>query len=84
VSNTGFQFQYEVGTLIEDTGKIGIITKTLASGALKTNVSVIKWRSNYEITYNDGDVQIIAEKTFIKLVQSGTIKILSVVNPLDG
>lgn len=84
MSNTGFQFQYEVGTLIEDTGKIGIITKTLASGALKTNVSVIKWRSNYEITYNDGDVQIIAEKTFIKLVQSGTIKILSVVNPLDG
>ena len=83
MSNTGCEFQYEVGTLIEDTGKIGIITKTLASGALKTNVSVIKWRNNYEITYNDGDVQIIAEKTFIRLVDSGTIKILSVVNPID-
>ena len=63
--------------LNEDTGKIGIITKTLASGALKTNVSAIKWRNNYEISYNDGDVQIIAERTFMKLIDSGVIKILS-------
>ena len=70
-------FEYEVGTLIEDTGKIGIITKTLASGALKTQISAIKWRKNYEISYNDGDIQILAEKTFIKLLQSGVIKILS-------
>jgi len=73
----GYDFKYEVGTLIEDTGKIGIITKTLASGALKTNVSAIKWRNNYEISYNDGDVQIIAETTFMKLISSGVIKILS-------
>jgi len=72
-----YDFKYEVGTLIEDTGKIGIITKTLASGALKTNISAIKWRNNYEISYNDGDVQIIAERTFMKLIESGVIKILS-------
>lgn len=70
-------FEYKVGTLIEDTGKIGIITKTLASGALKTEISAIKWRKNYEISYNDGDIQIIAERTFIKLLRSGVIKILS-------
>ncbi len=73
----GYNFKFKVGTLIQDTGKIGIITKTLASGALKTDVSAIKWRNNYEICYNDGDVQIIAEKTFMKLVNSGVIKILS-------
>ena len=76
-TDEGYDFKYKVGTLIEDTGKIGIITKTLASGALKTNVSAIKWRNNYEISYNDGDVQIIAETTFMKLIVSGVIKILS-------
>ena len=77
MSDDGCDFKYEVGTLVEDTGKIGIITRTLASGALKTSVSAIKWRNNYEISYNDGDIQIIAEKTFMKLVKSGIIKILS-------
>ena len=70
-------FKYPVGTLIEDLGKLGIITRVLASGALKTEVSAIKWRNNYEISYNDGDVQIIAETTFNKLVHNGDIKILS-------
>ena len=77
MSNESYKFYYEVGTLIEDTGKIGIITKTLASGALKTDISAIKWRNNYEISYNDGDIQIISEKTFIKLIELGVIKILS-------
>ena len=70
-------FEYCVGTLIEDLGKLGLITKILSSGALKTDVAAIKWRKNYEISYNDGDIQIIAEKTFIKLVRQGVIKILS-------
>jgi len=70
-------FKYSVGTLVEDMGKIAIITRVLASGALKTNVSAIKWRNNYELSYNDGDVQIIAERTFIRLVDNGTIKIIS-------
>ena len=70
-------FKYSVGTLIEDMGKLAIITRVLASGALKTNVSSIKWRNNYEISYNDGDIQIIAEVTFNRLVDKGDIVILS-------
>ena len=77
VEEDDHSFQHTVGTLIEDMGKLGIITRVLASGALKTNVSAIKWRNNYEITYNDGDVQIIAEKTFNRLVENGSIKVLS-------
>tara|TARA_R110000824_G_scaffold338482_1_gene524973 strand:- start:639 stop:875 length:237 start_codon:yes stop_codon:yes gene_type:complete len=77
VNDKGYSFKYDVGTLIEDMGKLGLITRVLASGALKTNISAIKWRNNYEITYNDGDVQIIAETTFDRLVESGTMKILS-------
>tara|TARA_B100000123_G_scaffold269955_1_gene247001 strand:- start:1216 stop:1458 length:243 start_codon:yes stop_codon:yes gene_type:complete len=77
VSSDDHEFQFNVGTLIEDMGKLGIITRVLASGALKTDVSAIKWRTNYEISYNDGDIQIIAESTFMKLVTNGVIKILS-------
>ena len=58
-------------------GKLAIITRVLASGALKTEVSAIKWRNNYEVSYNDGDIQIIAQITFDKLVKRGHIKILS-------
>ena len=59
---------WEAGTLIEDMGKIGIISKVLPYGAMNTQVHAIKWRNNYEISYADGDVQVIAESTFIKLV----------------
>jgi hypothetical protein len=77
VDNEEHIFKYSVGTLIEDMGKLAIITRVLASGALKTSVSAIKWRNNYEISYNDGDIQIIAENTFNRLVDKGDIKILS-------
>ena len=77
MDNEEHPFEYTVGTLVEDMGKIAIITRVLASGALKTDVSAIKWRNNYELSYNDGDIQIIAETTFIKLVENGTIKIIS-------
>jgi len=77
VEPDGHSFKYPVGTLIEDMGKLGIITRVLSSGALKTEVSAIKWRNNYEISYNDGDVQIIAAKTFVRLIERGDIIILS-------
>jgi hypothetical protein len=48
---------------------------------MDTNISAIKWRTNYEISYADGDVQIIAEKTFTKLVERGDIKILNLEKP---
>lgn len=64
---------YEVGTLLYDNGKVGIITRVLKSGALQTEFSLIKWRVNYEIYYADGDVQIIGDKTFDTLVDRGII-----------
>ena len=69
--------KWEVGTVIEDMGKIGIISKIIPYGAMNTDISAIKWRTNYEITYVDGDVQVIAESTFTKLTRRGDIKILT-------
>tara|TARA_A100001391_G_scaffold111625_1_gene74900 strand:+ start:188 stop:388 length:201 start_codon:yes stop_codon:yes gene_type:complete len=66
-----------VGTLLEDMGKIGVISKILQSGALKAEIPIINWRLNYEISYVDGDVQVLGEKTLLKLINSNVIKILS-------
>tara|TARA_Y100001938_G_C7831307_1_gene301501 strand:+ start:153 stop:386 length:234 start_codon:yes stop_codon:yes gene_type:complete len=69
--------KFFVGTLLQDMGKIGVISKVLQSGALKTEVPIISWRLNYEISYIDGDVQIIGEKTLLKLIDAEIVKILS-------
>jgi len=68
---------YPVGTLVEDTGKLGVISKIIQAGALKTECAAIRWRMNYEICYIDGDVQILGHTTLVKLVEQNIIKILS-------
>lgn len=66
----------KVGTLIEDMGKMGIITKVITSGTLKTDNELIKWRNNYEIFYSDGTVAILGEATLHRLIERGDVKIL--------
>jgi len=64
------------GTLIEDMGKLGIISKVITSGTLKTDNDLIKWRNNYEIYYADGTIAILGESTLHRLILKGDIKIL--------
>ena len=66
----------EVGTLIEDMGKVGVITKVITSGTLKTDNELIKWRNNYEIYYFDGTVAILGEGTLHRLILKGDVKII--------
>lgn len=66
----------KVGTLIEDMGKLGIVTKVITSGTLKTDNELIKWRNNYEIFYSDGTIAILGESTINRLILKGDIKIL--------
>ena len=75
--NNDFKNKWDVGTAVEDLGKIGIISKVLPYGTMDTDVDAIKWRNNYEISYTDGDVQVIAESTFNKLIERGDIKIIN-------
>ena len=74
------QPKYEVGTLIEDMGKIGVIAKIFKHGALNSEMPLIKWRLNYEIVYQDSVVTIMGEETLIRLQQEGKIKILNIPN----
>ena len=66
----------KVGTLIEDMGKVGVISKVITSGTLKTDNDIIKWRNNYEIFYADGTIAILGEATLHRLIGRGDIKIL--------
>tara|TARA_R100000908_G_C3638781_1_gene76056 strand:+ start:291 stop:503 length:213 start_codon:yes stop_codon:yes gene_type:complete len=66
----------KVGTLIEDMGKMGIVSRVLTSGTLEVSNDLIKWRNNYEIYYADGTVSIIGESTLHRLIAKGDIKIL--------
>ena len=66
----------KVGTLIEDMGKMGIVTKVITSGTLKTDNELIKWRNNYEIYYSDGTVAILGETTLHRLIHRGDVIIL--------
>lgn len=66
----------KIGTLIEDMGKIGVITKVITSGTLKTDNELIKWRNNYEIFYSDGTIAILGEATLHRLIKKGDVKIL--------
>jgi len=66
----------KVGMLLEDMGKMGIITKVITSGTLKTDNEIIKWRNNYEIFYADGTMAILGETTLHRLIEKGDVKIL--------
>ena len=59
----------KVGTLILDNGKVGVITKVITSGTLKTDNDIINWRNNYEIFYDDGTISVIGENTLLKLIR---------------
>ena len=68
--------KYHVGTLIEDSGKIGIICRIMEVGDLPLGHPVISWRKNYEIYYSNGNTTVMGEKSFLRLIEKDTIKIL--------
>ena len=67
----------KVGTLIEDNGKLGVITKVIEMGTLNVDSDIIKWRANYEVHYADGIISIIACSTISRLINEGKIRIIS-------
>lgn len=67
---------YNVGTLIWDMGKIGVICRLIETGKLNTANAMINWRFNYEIYYVDGTITVMGHDTLERLIQSGTIYLL--------
>jgi hypothetical protein len=67
---------YDIGTLIWDMGKIGVICRLIETGKLNTTSAVVNWRFNYEIYYVDGSITIMGHDTLERLIQSGSIYLL--------
>ena len=66
----------QVGTLISDNDKLGVITKIIEIGTLDVEIDIINWRANYEIHYVDGIVAILGCKTVDRLVKEKKINIV--------
>ena len=67
---------YSIGTLIDDMGKIGVISRVIKSGSMDIDMPLIKWRVNYEVYYQDGIISIIGHETLKRLLDEGKIRIL--------
>jgi hypothetical protein len=66
----------EVGTLIKDDDKIGIIARVIRMGRMDFDNDLITWRDNYEIHYLDGHVTVIGVRAFNRLVDTKRITII--------
>lgn len=64
-----------IGTIILDNGKLGIITNEIKSGTWSED-PWFNWTTSYEIKYFDGDCCIMTRNSFQRLVKSGKIKVL--------
>lgn len=65
----------KVGTIILDDNKLGVITNEIKSGTWSEE-PLFNWTTSYEIKYADGDVCIMTESSFKRLVTRGKIIIL--------
>ena len=67
---------FEVGSLLDDGGKLAIIYREIETGDLDTVCNSIKWRKNYELYYLDGDIAILSEGALNRLIKYGQIAII--------
>ena len=70
------QPELKVGTIINDNGKIGVITSIIENGVWK-EMGPFSLHKNYEIKYFDGLVTLMPEKTMMKLIELGKIQVIA-------
>ena len=68
---------YNIGTLIDDLGKLAIITRQIKKGDLSSLPKAMLWSDSYELTYTNGDVCVYGVFTIHKLLANGQMKIIS-------
>lgn len=68
--------ELKIGSLIKDNGKIGIITNVIEQGKW-TEGGLFNLTKNYEITYSDDQITIMTEYSMRRLIDNGTILVLS-------
>lgn len=66
----------EIGTLVQDMNRIGVVIEIFKSGTMDIDLPLIKWRENYRIFYQDGRTLTMGDKTIKRLLDEGKLKIL--------
>ena len=66
----------EIGTLVQDCHRIGVVIAIFKSGTMDIDLPLIKWRENYRIYYMDGRTLTMGDKTIKRLIDEGKMKIL--------
>ena len=72
----------KVGTLINDNGKIGIISNVIEMGELDPKIPIISWRANYEITYTDGTKLVLSCYALEQMLANKKIIVYDTTTPL--
>ena len=65
----------KVGTLLNDNGKMAVISKVIEVGELRPKLAYISWRANYEITYVDGTKLIIGCRALEQMIHNGVMQV---------
>jgi len=65
----------KVGTLLNDSGKMGIISKVIEVGELRPTLAYISWRANYEVTYVDGTKLVIGCRALEQMIDNGAVEV---------
>ena len=73
---------FEIGTVIQDQGKVGVIKNIVDPNTKATGHKLVDMRRNYEIYYSDGYIGYLGCESLSRLVKAGCIEILY--NPNDG
>ena len=68
--------RFEVGTVIQDQGKVGVIKNIVEPNTNVTGNKLLDLRKNYEIYYYDGHIGYLGCKSLVRLVSAGHIKVL--------
>ncbi len=69
--------QIKIGSLVLDVNKIGIVVQIYKAGTMDIDLPLIKWRENYLIYYNDGTTITMGSHTIERLLQEGTLRVLT-------
>ena len=69
------ELKIDIGTLIRDRGKLGIIYREIKQGTW-TDQPLFTWKTNYEIYYVDGTICIMGSDTLKRLLDTGKIELL--------
>ena len=67
---------YKVGTVVDDLGRVGMISKVVVDDAKNQEKLSIFKNDSYEISYSNGDTCILRTSSFNRLLKKGQIRII--------